>query len=205
MHKNQGRVSAVGEKIRKTVFEQNLNAVSFDDAISKTYFLHKLAQLVDIPVIYVDFDLLYSGYLAANILQQNENVEVIAPKENWKGIIVEISDKISKRQHLVVIDSLNGFFTTLIDQKDSGRIINSIIMILVSAAQKADSTIVLGSTAKYKKDDGWVLPGIGRHVLEIQKMNILTVRKKNESLEMTSVNHDNSVKFAIPLDDLDLV
>ena len=202
LHKNQG---SVGEKIRKTIFEQNFSSISFDDAISKTYFFHKLAQLVDIPVIYIDFDLLYSGYLAANILSQNENVEVLAPKETWKDIIVQTLDKISKSQHLVIVDSLNGFFSALIDQKDSGRIINSTILILVSAAQKADSAVVIGSTAKYKKDDGWVLPGIGRHVVEIQKMNLLTVRKKNATLELVSVNHDNSVKFATPLDDLDLV
>ena len=205
MHKNSRSSSAVGEKIRKTIFEHNLNSISFDDSISKTYFFHKLTFLIDVPVLYLDFDLLYSGYLAANILPQNENLELFSPKENWKDIMVQTMDKISKKQHIVILDSLNGFFSLLVDQKDSGRIINGIVMLLVSAAQKADSTIIIGSTAKFKKDDGWVIPGIGRHVIQIQKMNLLTVRKQTETLELVSVNHDNSVKSVIPLDDLDLV
>ena len=205
MHKNPRSSSAIGEKIRKTIFEHNLNSISFDDSISKTYFFHKLTFLIDVPVLYLDFDLLYSGYLAANILPQNENLELFSPKENWRDIMVQTMDKISKKQHIVILDSLNGFFSLLVDQKDSGRIINGIIMLLVSAAQKADSTIIIGSTAKFKKDDGWVIPGIGRHVIQIQKMNLLTVRKQTETLELVSVNHDNSVKSVIPLDDLDLV
>lgn len=205
MHKNQGSRTAVGEKIRKTIFEWNFSSISFDDSISKTYFFHKLALMVDVPVVYLDFDLLYSGYLAANILPQNENLEVISPKENWKDVIVQTLDKISKSKHLVIVDSLNGFFSILIDQKDSGRIINSTIMLLVSAAQKADSAVVIGSTAKFKKDDGWIIPGIGRHVIQIQKMNLLAVRKQNDTLQLVSVDNDNSVKSTIPLDDLDLV
>ncbi len=205
MHKNPRSSSAIGEKIRKTIFEHNLNSISFDDSISKTYFFHKVSFLIDVPVLYLDFDLLYSGYLAANILSQNENLELHSPKENWKDIMVQTMDKISKKQHIVILDSLNGFFSLLVDQKDSGRIINSIIMLLVSAAQKADSTIVIGSTAKFKKDDGWVIPGIGRHVIQIQKMNLLTMRKQNDTLQLVSVDPDNSVKSVIPLDDLDLV
>ncbi|MGQ0605425.1 MAG: hypothetical protein ACT4OD_00515 [Candidatus Nitrosotenuis sp.] len=204
LHKNQHR-SANLEKIRKTIFEQNLTSISFDDSITKTYFFHKLALLADVPVICFDFDLLYSGYLAANILPYNENLELLSPKENWRDTIVQTLDKISKNQHLVLIDSLNGFFTTLIDQKDSGRIINSIIILLASVAQKADSAVVIGSTAKFKKDEGWFLPGIGRHVVEIQKMNLLAVRKQNDTLHLVLVDHDNSVKSTIPLDDLDLV
>lgn len=205
MHKNPRSSSAIGEKIRKTIFEHNLSSISFDDSISKTYFFHKLTFLIDVPVVYLDFDLLYSGYLAANILPQNENLELFSPKENWRDIMVQTMDKISKKQHIVILDSLNGFFSLLTEQKDSGRIINGIIMLLVSAAQKADSTIILGSTAKFKKDDGWIIPGIGRHVIQIQKMNLLTVRKQNDTLQLVSVDNDNSVKSIISLDDLDLV
>ena len=202
MHKNQRSVSS--QKILKLVFEQNLSSISFDDAITKTYFFHKLGQIADIPVLYIDFDLLYSGYLAANILPQNENLELYTPKESWQDTIAQIADKISTKRHLVLIDSLNGFFTTLVDNKDSGRIINGVLVLLASAAQKADSAILFGSTAKLK-EDGWVLPGIGRKIVQIQKMNFLAVQRKNETLNLVSLNNDNSVKLVIPLDDLDLV
>ena len=202
MHKNQRSVSA--EKISKLVFEQNLSSITFDDAITKTYFFHKLGLIMDVPVIYVDFDLLYSGYLAANILPQNENVELIVSKENWQDDFAQILDKISTKRHLVMIDSLNGFFASMMENKESGRIINSVLVLLASVAQKADSAVMFGSTAKLK-EDGWVLPGIGRKLVQIQKMNLLALQKQNETLNLVSLNHDNSVKFVIPLDDLDLV
>lgn len=202
MHKNQRSVSA--EKISKLVFEQNLSSITFDDAITKTYFFHKLGLVTDVPVIYVDFDLLYSGYLAANILPQNKNVELYAPKEDWRDIFAQLIDKISTKKHLVLIDSLNGFFATLSGSKDSGRIINSVLVLLASAAQKADSAILFGSTAKLK-EDGWVLPGIGRKIVQIQKMNFLALQQKNQTLNLVSLNSDNSVKLVIPISDLDLV
>ncbi|NDB33346.1 MAG: hypothetical protein EB150_01910 [Nitrososphaeria archaeon] len=202
MHKNQRSASA--EKIQKTIFEQNLSSITFDDPITKTYFFHKLAQLVEIPVIYVDFDLLYSGYLAANILPQNENLEIITPKEDWQDDFAQILDKISVKRHLVIIDSLNGFFGSMMENKESGRIINSVLVLLASVAQKQDSIIVFGSTAKLK-EDGWVLPGIGRKVVQIQKMNFLAIQKRNETLNLVSLNPDNSVKYSISLSDLDLV
>ena len=203
MHKNQRSVNF--EKIQKTIFEQNLSSISLDDPITKTYFFHKLALIMDVPVIYVDFDLLYSGYLAANILPQNENLELISPKETWQDDFAQILDKISTKKHLVVIDSLNGFFAGMMENKESGRIINSVLVLLSSAAQKADSAIIFGSTAKYRKDEGWVLPGIGRKVVQIQRMNLLAIQKQNETLNFVSLNSDNSVKFAIPITDLDLV
>jgi hypothetical protein len=202
LHKNQRSVST--EKILKLIFEQNLSSITFDDAITKTYFFHKLGLVTDVPVIYVDFDLLYSGYLAANILPQNENVELYAPKEDWRDIFAQLTDKISTKKHLVLIDSLNGFFATLSGSKDSGRIINSVLVLLASAAQKADSAVLFGSTAKLK-EDGWVLPGIGRKIVQIQKMNFLALQQKNQTLNLVSLNSDNSVKLVIPISDLDLV
>ena len=108
-----------------------------------------------------------------------------------------------RSKYLVLIDSLNGFFATMSENKESGRIINSILVLLASSTQKSDTAILFGSTAKIK-DDGWVLPGIGRKVLQIQKMNLLTIQQKNQSLNFMSFNHDNSVKMVLPLDDLDL-
>lgn len=186
------------------MFDQNLSSITFDDAITKTYFFHKLGLVTDVPVIYVDFDLLYSGYLAANILPQNQNIELYAPKDDWRDIFAQLTDKISTKKHLVLIDSLNGFFATLSGNKDSGRIINSILVLLASAAQKADSAVLFGSTAKLK-EDGWVLPGIGRKIVQIQKMNFLALQQKNETLNLVSLNSDNSVKLVIPISDLDLV
>ena len=67
------------DEIHRLIFSKNLGSISFDDAITKTYFFHKLSLLEEIPVVYLDFDLLSSGYLAANILPQDENLEIHHP------------------------------------------------------------------------------------------------------------------------------
>ena len=188
------------------VFSRSLGSISFDDAITKTYFFHKLGLLEEIPTIYLDFDLLYSGYLAANILPQNENITVHNPNEGtWKKILVDVLEQISKRKHLVIIDSLNGFFVALADQKDSGRIINSVLVLLASIGQRTNSAVLAGSISKYKKDEGWVLPAIGRHIMQIEKMNFFSVRKQDSHFQLSLVDKHNSVKSSLQITDLDLV
>jgi hypothetical protein len=203
LHKNQQNVI---ENIRKTILEQCLSSISFDDAITKTYFFHKLALSSDVSTIYLDFDLLYSGYVAAQILHQNENVELLQPtSQNWKEFLVNVLDKISQEKHLVIIDSLNGFFATLTDNKEIGRIINTHIALLTSVAQKTNSSILVGSISKFKKDEGWVLSAIGRHVIEIDKMNFISVRKENSHLKFATVDNQNQEKLSLQISDLDLL
>lgn len=195
----------MADKICKIIFSQNLNSISFEDAITKTYFFHKLVLIAEVPTIYLDFDLLYSGYLAANILPQNQNLIVHQPKENtWKEILVDVLDQISQKQYLIMIDSLNGFFATLSDQKDSGRLINSTMVLLASIGQKTNSVVLAGSVSKYKKDQGWVLPAIGRHIIEIDRMNLLSVRKQDSQLQLALVDRHNFEKSSLKISDLDL-
>jgi len=158
------------------------------------------------PTLYLDFDLLYSGYVAAKILSQSQNVILHQPtQQTWKNLCVDIMDQISQKQHLVIIDSLNGFFTTITNQKDSGRIINNIIMLLVSTGQKTNSAIVVGSISKFKKDEGWILSAIGRHVIEIDKMNLISVRKQNSHLQLVLADHHNLEKSSLQISELDLL
>jgi hypothetical protein len=158
------------------------------------------------PTLYLDFDLLYSGYVAAKILSQSQNVILHQPtQQTWKNLCVDIMDQISQKQHLVIIDSLNGFFTTITNQKDSGRIINNIIMLLVGTGQKTNSAIVVGSISKFKKDEGWILSAIGRHVIEIDKMNLISVRKQNSHLQLVLADHHNLEKSSLQISELDLL
>lgn len=188
------------------ILSSTFGSVSFEDAITKTYFFHKVAAIADIPTIYLDFDLLYSGYLAANILPQNQNMIVHQPhEENWKQLLVDVLNQISQIRHLVIIDSLNGFFTTLADQKDAGRMVNNTLLLLASIGQKSDSTILAGSVSNYKKDVGWILPGIGRHIVEIDKMNHFLVRRQNSQLQLVLVDNHSFTKSSLDLSELDLV
>ncbi len=193
------------ENMQKMIFSESLNSISFDDAITKTYFFHKLVSSMAVPTIYLDFDLLYSGYVASDILPQSDDIQLYRPtKQTWNNLLVQILDEISKEQHIIIIDSLNGFYNIFTDEKDGGRLINSFILLLVSVGQKTKSAVLIGSLAKFKKDEGWVLLAIGRHVVEINKMNRLVLQKQNSELYLTSVDQNNSKKSALKLSDLDL-
>jgi hypothetical protein len=187
------------------IWSEPLCSISFDDTITKTYLLYKIATITETPVIYLDFDLLYSGYVAAKILPQKQNITLYQPTQNtWKELFANMADEISQRKHLVIIDSLNGFFTMLSEQKDSGRLVNSMTILLSSAGWEAGSVVLFGSISKFKKDEGWILASIGRHVIEINKMTLFSVRK-NSGLVLESVDHHNFVKKSLPLADLDLL
>lgn len=194
------------DKIRKLILSSPLGSISFENAITKTYFFHKTAAIAEIPTIYFDFDLLYSGYLAANILPQHENTTVHQPREDtWKKLLAETLDQISQKRYLVIIDSLNGFFTVLAEQKNAGKLINNALVMLASIGRKSDSTILVGSISKYKKDEGWILSAIGRHIVEVKGMNHLSIRRQNSALHLDLVDDQNFTKSSIDLSELDLV
>lgn len=193
------------EKIQQTIFAETLNSISFDDAITKTYFFHKLISAIEIPTIYLDFDLLYSGYVASNILSQSDNLRLYQPSEQtWNKLLVQILDEISKEQHMIMIDSLNGFYNIFTNEKDAGRMINSFIALLASVGQKTKSVVLIGSLAKFKKDEGWILLAIGRHVTEINKMNRLALQKQDSKFHLMSFDQNNSKRSSLELSDLDL-
>lgn len=202
MHKNHSG-DAIGE-ILKIVSSQTLNSISFDDAVAKTYFFHKISSLLQIPTLYFDFDMLYSGYIASGILQQNENMEIIVPtasriREDLAGVL----EKISTEKHLIIFDSLNGLFTML-DQKDAGRLVNSMVMLLVSMGKQSSSVVLVGSISKFREGQGWILSALGRRVVEIEKMNNISVKKRDSSFQLLLVDHNNFTKSSIQFD-LDLM
>jgi len=202
LHKNQS-VDGIDE-IMKTISGQTLNSVSFDDAVAKTYFFHKITSILKMPTIYFDFDMLYSGYVASGMLQQDENTDLLRPtQERIRELLVNVLEKISMRKHLVILDSLNGFFTML-DQKDSGRLINSMIVLLASAGQHTNSIVLLGSISRFREGQGWILSALGRHVVEIEKMNIISVKKRDSYFQLSLVDRNNFTKSSVQFD-LDLI
>ncbi|WP_342399201.1 hypothetical protein [Nitrosopumilus piranensis] len=51
----------------------------------KAEFLKKLIDSIESPIIFVDMDLLYTGYVESGIIQKRNNVTIFHPtKENWK-------------------------------------------------------------------------------------------------------------------------
>jgi len=152
----------------KDVLEQNtLNVIFYDNSFTKTTFFVKELSKWNIPIFYLDFDLLYSGFVKSRQTPLPKNITLLCPNadnlhENLKSVI----DKISKIKSLVIIDSLNGFFNLLEDRKDTGQIINSFIMLLVSSAKNANSTVMIGILSKLNDENKPILYNTGRRVIE---------------------------------------
>ena len=93
---------------------------------------------------------------------------------------------------MVIIDSLNGFFNLLEDRKDTGQIINSFIMLLVSSAKNANSIVVIGSLSKLINENEWVLYNTGRHVIENKYMTKIQLSESNGNIIVKNLKPDKS-------------
>ena len=188
----------VNSKI-ENILEQNLlNIIYYENSFAKTKFLTKTIEKWDIPTFYLDFDLLYSGYVKANMVPTLKNVTLLWPNsENLRENLESVIEKISMTKSVVVIDSLNGFFNILEDD-DAGMLINSFIMMLASSAKNTKSIILVGSLSKLNEENEFVLYSSGRHVIDNKHMEKIQLVESNGLLKINILNFDNSTKSSFP-------
>ena len=184
----------VNSKI-ESILEQNLiNIIYYENSFAKAKFLTKTIEKWDTPTFYLDFDLLYSGYVKANMVPTLKNVTLLWPNsENLRDNLESVIEKISMTKSVVVIDSLNGFFNTLEDD-DAGMLINSFIMMLASSAKNTKSIILVGSLSKLNDENEFVLYSSGRHVIDNKHMKKIQLVESNGLLKINILNFDNSTK-----------
>ena len=184
----------VNSKI-ENILEQNLlNIIYYENSFAKAKFLTKTIEKWDIPTFYLDFDLLYSGYVKANMVPALKNVKLLWPNsENLRENLESVIEKISMTKSVVVIDSLNGFFNILEDD-DAGMLINSFIMMLASSAKNTKSIILVGSLSKLNEENEFVLYSSGRHVIDNKHMEKIQLVESNGLLKINILNFDNSTK-----------
>ena len=188
----------VNSKI-ENILEQNLlNIIYYENSFAKAKFLTKTIEKWDIPTFYLDFDLLYSGYVKANMVPTLKNVTLLWPNsENLRENLESVIEKISMTKSVVVIDSLNGFFNILEDD-DAGMLINSFIMMLASSAKNTKSIILVGSLSKLNEENEFVLYSSGRHVIDNKHMEKIQLVESNGLLKINILNFDNSTKSSFP-------
>ena len=189
----------VNSKI-ENILEQNLlNIIYYENSFAKTKFLTKTTEKWDIPTFYLDFDLLYSGYVKANMVPTLKNVTLLwTNSENLRENLESVIEKISMTKSVVVIDSLNGFFNILKDD-DAGMLINSFIMMLASSAKNTKSIILVGSLSKLNEENEFVLYSSGRHVIDNKHMEKIQLVESNGLLKINILNFDNSTKSSFPV------
>ena len=178
----------------QNALEQNTtNMIFYDDSFTKTSFFTEEVSNWKAPIFYIDFDLQYTGFVKSGITQEMENLNLLHPengslREDLKSIIA----KISREKSLIVIDSLNGFFNILEGDKDLGRLINSFLMLLVSAANHTKSTILVGALSRLNEEGRWVLYNTGRSVIDNEHFTKIQLTRKENNAFATLLNSDNS-------------
>ena len=177
--------------------QKNPNIILCSEPFHKTEFLNKLIDLIEIPIIFVDMDLLYTGYVESKMIQKKENVIIFCPnKANWKEKLSEIISKVSKEKCLVIVDSFNGIYN-LFDKLEYARSINSGIMLLSDIGNQTRSTVVITTMARKKENDEWVLLPGGKHIVESEKTGIYFLKKSMNNLVIHTLEKTdvNSKKF----------
>ncbi|MFB5610114.1 MAG: hypothetical protein ACE5Q5_07840, partial [Nitrosarchaeum sp.] len=88
-------------------FRKNIPSIVLcSEPFHKTEFLNRLINSVKNEIIFVDMDLLYTGYIESGMIQKKDNVIIFQPdKENWQKQLSKIITQVSRKKFLVVIDS----------------------------------------------------------------------------------------------------
>jgi len=169
-------------------FEQNNpNIVLCSKPFHKIEFLNRLINSTEDPIIFIDMDLLYTGYVESKMIQKKENLIIFCPdKTNWEEKFSEIISKVSKDRFLVIIDSFNGVYN-LFDDLESAIFINSCIMLLSSIGNHVKSSVVITGMARKKENDGWILSPGGRHIIKSEKTGVYFLKKTKNGLVISTL------------------
>ena len=167
----------------QNMFKQNTtNMILYEDSFVKTAFFTKEISNWETPIFYFDFDLQYTGFVRAGKTPTPKNLTLFYCQENdsLRKDLKSVIEKISSTKSLVIIDSLNGFFNLLEGKKDIGRLINSFLMLLVSAAKHTKSTVVIGALSKLNDENKFTLYNTGRHVIENKQFTKVQLTSSGE-------------------------
>ena len=176
------------EKIQNEFRKNVPSLVLCSNSFHKIEFLNKLINSVENPIIFVDMDLLYSGYIESKMIQKRENLVIFQPnKLNWEKELSEIIIKGSKAEFLIIIDSFNGIYN-LFDDLESARFVNSCIMLLSSLGKQSDSTIIITTMARKKDNDEWILSPGGKHILKSAKTGVYFLKKIQNHLKIRIID-----------------
>jgi len=175
-------------QLKNEFSDKNPNIILCSEPFVKSEFLNRLIDSTTFPVIFLDFDLLYSGYVISGMIKKNENVKIIrSSRINLEKDLKEIIERISKEKVLVILDSFNGVYN-MFDELESARFINATIMLLSSVARHTKSLIV-ATAMVIKNDNGeWILSPSGRHLIDSKKSGIYDLGISETSLVLNSID-----------------
>jgi hypothetical protein len=187
----------------KEFSNKNPNIILCSEPFLKAEFLNELIDSINCPVIFLDFDLLYSGYIVSEMIKKNDKVKIYRPsKADLKKIISEIAKRISNEKFLVVIDSFNGFYN-IFDEKESGRFINASLMLLASIGIESGSSVIITAITRKNDSGEWILSPGGRHIIDSRKSGIYHLKRIGDSLMLNSLNQVEIIEKVFKIDHSD--
>lgn len=178
---------------------RNPNFVLSSNPFVKTEFLHKLVESINLPVFFLDCDLLYSGYVASGIINKNDKLKFfVTTKSSLNNDIKQIIKKIENEKSLIILDSLNGLYN-MFDELEYVRFINSTIMLLSSVAKYSKSIIIITGMARKNESKEFVLSPTGRQIVRIKKAGFyeLGLSKTSLILNLMENTQENKRSYEI--------
>ncbi len=186
-------------QIKKEFSYKSPNIILCSHPFLKTEFLNRLVNSNSFPIIFLDFDLLYSGFLSSGMIKKNEKLKIFqSSKTNFEKDVKDIVKKISKERTLIILDSLNGVYN-MFDELDSARFINATIMLLSSIARQTKSIIVITAIALKNDHKEWVVSPSGRHLLNSKQSGLyyLSMSETHLILKALDRSQDKRLRFEI--------
>ena len=164
--------------LEESLIPSSSSLIFYENAFSKIKLIQQITSKQSLPVLYIDLDFLFSGYVKSKLLDMS-NLTIFNTLElKINKILPEILTKISTEPHLVIFDSINGLYNTLSNNTDSGRLVNAILMLLARNASFSNSVLLIFALAG-KKENNWILPN-GRQILENHNMKKILISDRSK-------------------------
>ena len=150
--------------IIKLLNKNTLNYLLYEEPASKISVISQIMNNCDIPILYLDFDLLFSGYINTGLIKMNHKVTIKTPTPyTWKDTLKSAMSYTSNKRSIIVLDSLNGLSSML--ERNSTRIIYAHIMLLGLIARHSKSTVIIPCMIKKKKKKEWTVAITGGKII----------------------------------------
>ena len=110
-HDNSSKAEII-LNLQNILAQNKINSVLYSDSFLKAGFIAKLVEDLKMDVLYLDLDLLYSGYLVSGMLKTPNNLTLFQPtSELLNEMMTKILVNLSTKKSVIIIDSLNGLLT----------------------------------------------------------------------------------------------
>jgi len=178
----------VNKIIQPVLAKKPINLIAYSDPYAKTVLMKELIGESNDKIIYLDFDLLFSGYIHSNIISKSENLSLFqVEKRAWENILQQTLLEISLNKCIIIIDSINVFYNIFTERSDVGRFINSSIMILANSAKISNSIILISAFVPSREKINEEMP---KYIIETDLLSKFFLGIKNSYLTISSYSKD---------------